>query len=135
MDIGSKENVTFGLYLMLDMYNCKPEVLNDNELVLNVLQTLPGKLGMKILLDPVAAFAQPNGEGDPGGWSGFVMILESHISIYTFIKRRFVTIDVYSCKEFDTQYIIDYFKKVFKTDDVDFKVEQRGKRYLRENID
>lgn len=127
--------VPFGLHLMLDMYNCMPEVLNDKKLVLNILQTLPKELGMKILLDPVVAFAQPNGKRDPGGWSGFVMIQESHISIHTFIKRRFVTIDVYSCREFDIQYAINYFKKVFKTDDVEFEIEQRGKKYPMEDID
>ncbi len=126
MDIGSKTNIPFGMHLMLYLYDCMPEVLNDNELVLNILHTLPRRLGMKTLMDPVAAFVEPNEERDQGGWSGFAMIQESHISIHTFIKRRFVTIDVYSSKEFDTKYIIDYFKKVFKTVVVDFEFEQRG---------
>ncbi len=135
MSIGLNANVPFGLHLMLDMYDCLPEVLNDKNLVLNILQKLPGKLGMRILLAPVVAFAKPNGKRDPGGWSGFVLIQESHISIHTFVKRRFVTIDVYSCKEFDTQYAIDYFEKVFRTEDVDFEVEQRGRRYPDKDID
>lgn len=118
--------VPFGLHLMLDMYNCIPQVLDDKKLILDILQELPKELGMKILLDPVAAFIEPNEERDQGGWSGFAMIQESHISIHTFIKRRFVIIDVYSSKEFDTKYIIDYFKKVFKTVVVDFEFEQRG---------
>ncbi len=135
MNTVSKANIPFGLHLMLDMYNCIPQVLNDKDLVLNILKKLPKELGMKILIRPVVAFAQPNGKKDPGGWSGFVVIQESHISIHTFIKRRFVTIDVYSCREFDTKYAIDYFKKVFKTDDVDFEIEQRGKKYPDEDID
>lgn len=135
MNNESQKNPPFGLHLMMDMYNCSPEVLNDKELVLNILKTLPQKLEMKILVDPVVAFAQPNGKKDPGGWSGFVMIQESHISIHTFIKRRFVTIDIYSCREFDTNFAIDYFKKMFKTEEIDYEIEVRGKKYPVEDID
>jgi S-adenosylmethionine decarboxylase len=129
------KTIPFGLHVMMDMYNCSPEVLNDKDLVLNILQTLPEKLGMHILTQPVVTFAQPNGKKDPGGWSGFVMIQESHISIHTFIKRRFVTMDIYSCKQFDSEACIKYFKKVFKTDDVEVEVEVRGKKYPAEDID
>jgi S-adenosylmethionine decarboxylase len=125
----------FGLHLMMDMYDCSPEVLNDRELVLKILKTLPKKLDMEILFPPVVTFALPNGKKDPGGWSGFVMIQESHISVHTFIKRRFVTIDVYSCKNFDVQYAIKYFKDIFQTDDVEYEIEVRGRRYPAENID
>ena len=129
------ENAPFGLHLMIDMYNCSPEVLNDKKLVKDILEELPKKLGMKILVKPVVAFAQPNGGRDPGGWSGFVMIQESHISVHTFIKRRFVTIDAYSCKNFDAQLTVEYFKKIFKTDDIEYKIEVRGKKYPAKDID
>ncbi len=125
----------FGLHLMMDMYHCSPDVLNDKDLVQNMLKTLPKKLGMRILVQPVVVFAQPNGKKDPGGWSGFVMIQESHISVHTFIKRRFVTIDVYSCKHFDVQLAIEYFKKTFKTDDVEYEIEVRGKKYPAKDIE
>ncbi|HSW88114.1 MAG TPA: S-adenosylmethionine decarboxylase [Candidatus Saccharimonadales bacterium] len=125
----------FGLHVMLDMYNCSPEVLNNPDLILNILKTMPGKLGMKILMGPYVSFAQPNGKRDPGGWSGFVMIQESHITVHTFIKRRFVTIDVYSCKEFDAQKSIEEFKRIFKTDDIEYTIETRGTKYPNEDID
>jgi S-adenosylmethionine decarboxylase len=125
----------FGPHLMIDAYNCSPDTLNDRGLVFNILDTLPEKLGMKKLMKPFVLFAEANDKKDPGGWSGFVMIQESHISIHTFIKRRFVTIDVYSCKEFDTDSTIQYFKDVFETEDVEIYIETRGKKYPDENID
>ena len=63
------------------------------------------------------------------------MIQESHISLHTFIKRRFITADVYSCKKFDTKKVISYFKKAFKTQDVEFYIETRGKKYPQKDID
>jgi S-adenosylmethionine decarboxylase len=117
------------------MYNCAPDTLNNKALVSHILNTLPEELGMKKLIDPVVMFAQPNGSKDPGGWSGFVMIQESHISIHTFIKRRFVSVDVYSCRQFDTQAGITYFKNAFKTEDIESTVEVRGKKYPAAEID
>lgn len=129
------DNVPFGLHLTLDAYNCDPKTLNDSDLVKKMLDELPGMLGMKKMMEPVVMFAQPNGKRDPGGYSGFVMIQESHISIHTFIKRRFVTADIYSCKEFDSEKAVGYFKSGFNTTDADVSIEKRGLRYPVEDID
>lgn len=129
------KQVPFGLHLMIDAYDCDPKALNDKNLVYKILDTLPAKIGMKKLMKPFVVFAEANDKRDPGGWSGFVMIQESHISIHTFVKRRFITADVYSCKKFDAKAVIKYFKEVFKTKDVDYNVEVRGKRYPERNID
>ncbi|EKD65551.1 MAG: S-adenosylmethionine decarboxylase proenzyme [uncultured bacterium] len=132
----NKTKITpFGLHLMIDMYNCNPDTLNNKGLVHNILDTLPKKIGMRKLIEPHVVFAKSNGKKDPGGWSGFVIIQESHISLHTFIKRRFVTADVYSCKKFNTKKVTDYFKEIFKTQDVEFYIETRGKKYPAENID
>ena len=130
----AKTTLPFGLHVTLDMYDCSPEVLNDKHLVLTILNTLPERLGMRKLIEPVVTFAQPNGKRDPGGWSGFVMIQESHISIHTFIQRRFVTVDIYSCKQFDAQESIHYLKSVFKTTDVECALVVRGKKYPAQDI-
>lgn len=135
MNKAGKKQIPFGLHVMLDMYDCSPDVLNDPDLVLNILKTLPEKLGMKILMGPYVAFAQPNGKRDPGGWTGVVVIQESHITVHTFIKRRFVTVDVYSCTQFDAQKSIDEFKKIFKTNDIEYTIETRGTKYPSANID
>ena len=127
--------IPFGLHLMLDIYNCDPEALNDKELVYDILNNLPEKIGMRKIMKPHVLFAKANKKRDPGGWSGFVMIQESHVSLHTFIKRRFITADVYSCKKFDPKVILKYFKKAFKTKDIEHNVEVRGKRYPIKNID
>lgn len=130
-----KKPQPFGPHLMLEAYNCPPEVLNDANLAYKILDELPEKIKMHKMIKPYVVFAEGNGHKDPGGWSGFVLIQESHISLHTFIKRRFVTVDVYSCKDFDIEFAIQYFKDMFKTDDVEYTIEMRGKRYPQENID
>lgn len=133
--VKKSKQIPFGLHLTIDAYGCDPNTLNDQNLVYNILDTLPEKIGMRKLMKPYVLFAEANNKRDPGGWSGFVMIQESHISLHTFVKRRFITADVYSCKKFDVKVAIKYFKEVFRTKDIEYSVEKRGKRYPKKNID
>ena len=47
------------------------------------------------------------------GISGFVLIAESHISIHTFPDKNYLSLDIFSCKEYsiDTvkEIVSDYF--------------------------
>lgn len=135
MTKAAQRQTPFGLHLMFEAYNCPPEVLNDTKLVYTILDELPDKIGMKKLIKPYVVFAEANDKRDPGGWSGFVIIQESHISLHTFIKRRFVTADVYSCKPFKPDIAVKFLKKAFKTNDIEYTVEVRGKKYPAKNID
>jgi len=125
----------FGEHVTIDGYGGDYEMLNDKNLVLKCLAELPEKLGMKTLTDPMAIEAPDNGLKDPGGWSGFVMIAESHISIHTFPKRGFVTADVYTCKNgVDTEAVIEFFKNRFKLEKVESQFIIRGTEYPENNI-
>lgn len=120
----------FGEHLMLDGYGGSFEKLNDKALVLASLNELPEMLDMHKLAEPEVYFAEGNGGKDPGGWSGFVVIQESHISIHTFPGRGFVSIDAYTCKNgLDTERVIAYFKERFDLKDTEINLIERGKRY------
>lgn len=122
--------MNFGEHLMIDGYGGSFEKLNDKELVLNCLNELPEKLGMRKLAEPSIYFAPDNNKKDPGGWSGFVAIAESHISIHTFPARGFLSADVYTCKNgMDLEFIINYFKDAFKLKDIEQNFIKRGIRY------
>lgn len=125
----------FGEHLTLDGYGGSYEKLNDRELVLSCLLELPEKLGMHPLAEPVVYAAADNQLKDPGGWSGFVVIAESHISIHTFPKRRFVSIDAYTCKNGIEPSIIErYFQEAFSLEDMETNFIKRGMKYPPENL-
>ncbi len=48
------------------------------------------------------------------GYSAFVMIAESHISLHTFPESDFLTFDCYSCKDFEHQIAIDVLDQTFQ---------------------
>lgn len=135
MSSKSTKSPSFGTHLMLDGYNCAKEPLENANILFELLDKLPGKIGMTKMTAPYIVFTEGNDKKDPGGWSGFVLIQESHISIHTFVKRKFFTFDIYSCKDFDTQIVIEHLKELFKTDDLEYSIEERGKKYPSENLE
>ncbi len=86
-------------------------------------------MGMKRLIPPYVVHVDANRKKDPGGWSGFVIIQESHISVHTFPSRRFVSVDVYSCKNFRTAPVVAYFRRVFGIRKVEKNIVVRGTEY------
>ncbi len=125
----------FGEHITIDGYEGRESLLNDRDLVLKVLSDLPDKLGMKTLSSPEVYEAPDNGIKDPGGWSGFVVIAESHISLHTFPKRGFISADVYTCRNgMDREFVINYFKETFALKDVESQFIIRGTRYPEHNI-
>ena len=128
----NKKPSAFGLHLMLDFYGCDPKILNDVKVCYDILKTVPLALEMNVLTPPIVVEAFSNehrGGKDPGGYSGFVIISESHISLHTFAKRGFVSIDAYSCKNFDTDKAIKYFEDTFKPKEKEVNIINRGTYY------
>jgi S-adenosylmethionine decarboxylase len=125
----------FGEHLTIDGYGGDHDLLNNKNLVTRCLTELPKKLGMNILKEPEVVFAPSISEKDPGGWSGFVIISESHISIHTFPARQFVSIDVYSCKNgMELEIVKNYFKEAFMLEELETNFIIRGKNYPQNNI-
>ena len=120
---------------MIDGYGGDQELLNNENLVLSCLDELPHILEMHKLAPPEVYFAPANDVKDPGGWSGFVVIAESHISIHTFPKRGFVSADVYTCRSgLDVDLVLNFFMKKFNLKDIEKNFAIRGTHYPQNNI-
>lgn len=131
----SQEVEQFGIHYMLDGYGADAQILSDAVALRHILDTLPTKMGMHAINEPVVVEVGAKNRKDPGGISGFVMIAESHISFHTFPKRGFVTIDVYTCQnELDTDKLTREFTEFFKLKEVDEYTKKRGTKYPVENI-
>jgi S-adenosylmethionine decarboxylase len=125
--------IHFGEHVTIDGYDGDPRKLDDKDVVSGCLAELCNMLKMHPLCEPRIVSAPDNQLKDPGGWSGFLIIAESHISIHTFPKRRFVSADVYTCQNgIDVDVVIEYFRKVFALQEVESHLIVRGTHYLRE---
>jgi len=120
----------FGEHVMIDGYGCAREKLDDRQLVLSCLTELPTKLLMRPLSTPEVYFAPGGAPKDPGGWTGLVVVQESHISIHTFPASGFISIDVYTCKNgLDVARIENYFEAAFGIQVLETNFVERGTRY------
>lgn len=137
MEETKSEDIKFGEHLVFDAYGCNYKKLSNMELCVDVLNELAKITGMKKIGEPIVVKANGNltlGGKDPGGFSGFLIIEESHISIHTFAKRGFVTIDLYSCKGFKNEGVVKYLEKTFEPESFDVLKMDRGLKYPTDNI-
>lgn len=129
------DTIQFGEHLTLDGYGGDEALLNNKDVVFECLDKLPDLLDMHKLSEPMVYHSDGNDTKDPGGWTGVVVIAESHISVHTFAKRGFVSADVYTCKNgMDLELIKKFFTDQFKLKDLETHFIQRGTRYPAENI-
>lgn len=125
----------FGEHIMVDGYEGSRKKLDDGQYVLRCLNDLVVKCGMHKLREPVLVNAPDNQIKDPGGWSGYVLIAESHISIHTFPARGFLTADIYTCRNgLDTDLFASFLRNAFDLKDLEMNFIRRGCKYPEHDI-
>ena len=126
----------FGLHLTLDGYHGDPARLGDAEVVRAWLDELPEVLGMHKLIRPCLVEVGAQNEKDPGGVTGFVLIAQSHLSVHTFPRRRFVSADIFTCQDhLDHEGIRRSLISTFGLGDLETNLIERGTRYPLVNLD
>jgi len=101
------------MHLIIDGYSNNQKILQDEDFLRKWLETYPAKIGMTRISPPhIIRYAGPVLED--WGISGFVFIAESHIAIHTFVEQNYINIDVFSCKDFDTEKAIKDFHEGFQ---------------------
>jgi len=108
-----------GLHLLID--SVMEQSVNKIDIE-EILHELPGKIGMKILAGPFIVKGNPENPG----WTGFVIIDKSHISIHAFDQGDLISIDVFSCKPFDTKIVTEYLRNKIKMHHIKIRVIERN---------
>jgi deoxyhypusine synthase len=123
MDVEKKHGM--GNHLIIEGFECNNEKINDENLIKNVLEELVQKLNLFRLSEPVVVRAEPRGT-DPGGVTGMVLVSQSHISIHTYPEKKWLAMDLFSCKEFDPKQVLDYVKERFEIKEIHDRIIERG---------
>jgi S-adenosylmethionine decarboxylase len=125
----------FGEHITIDGYGGSPILLNRRNGIVTCIEELCAELHMQKLAEVMVVEAPDNQLNDPGGWSAFVIVAESHISVHTFPKRRFLSADVYTCKTgLNVQSVSEFFLRRFELADVEVQHIRRGLRYPAQNV-
>jgi S-adenosylmethionine decarboxylase len=110
MNFNAIEDVSrsVGRHLLIDGFTEESDPLSDSSRIEGMFRRLVRALDMEILVPPVTKEVPLQPEklasgSDEGGITSFCVITTSHVSIHTWPLRRFFSMDVYSCKDFDPE--------------------------------
>ena len=81
-----------GTHLILDLRDCKPELLDDVGYIRQAMIGAVDEAGATIVGESFHKF-------DPLGVTGIIAIAESHLSIHTWPEHGYAAADIFTCGE------------------------------------
>ncbi len=97
------------MHLIIDGYVNDPGKIQETDFIYKFLDTYPEQIEMTKVSTPYVSKYNLQEQGV----SGFVLLAESHISIHVFPEQAYVNIDIFSCREFDTEQAATRLKHQF----------------------
>ena len=118
------------LHVMLDLYGCNPELLSDEAFLRGVLEEYPNRINMVKVGPAELRYIKTSSPLDDG-YSGFVIIATSHVSLHAWAPYKMINIDVFSCEDFSLKDVVDFACQTFETQDVEIHAVERATRSPR----
>lgn len=123
----------FGESYLLDLYDCRPGAADDLELNYRFLEKLVDLIGMT-KQGPPHVYHGPTAKGvelfpEKAGVSAWIALIESGIQIHTIEPKRFVSIDIYTCGNFDPKAAREFAMETFGAKRFEERILPRGIEY------
>jgi len=111
---------TLGTHLLLELWECSPEILKDLNKVRDAM--VDAAKAAKATVVEVAFH-----EFNPFGISGMVIIAESHLSIHTWPEYGYAAVDVFTCGDLiNPEDATAFLVEKFECGKIDKKIVSRG---------
>jgi S-adenosylmethionine/arginine decarboxylase-like enzyme len=115
----------FGPHLFLDIRGYKGAT--DLDTVFTLFEGLPARLGMTPIMRPyVIKGRSPTGRRVV---SAMTMIAESHVALHIFPEEKQACFDIFSCRPFDQEMVLNELLDTFKGEEVNHALVPRGRAY------
>src|SRR6516165_8387739 len=114
-------------HVMLDLYGCNPGLLEDETFLRDVLDCYPMHIGMQKVGPVELRYIKTNNPLDDG-YSGFVIIATSHVSLHSWAAYRMVNLDIFPREEFDIEDALAVARRMFQPSDLEVHVIQQALR-------
>ena len=95
---------------IFDLTHCN-EIILDKKNVRQFVEEVAAAINMSILEGPIAA----EGIDLNPGLSVLAIVDFSHISVHTFVNDKEALIDIFSCREYDKEKVLEISKRYFST--------------------
>jgi len=128
---GTKRQKAFGYEFLLDLYDCNPGACDDLALCYKFLDEIVDFLGMEKQAPPNIFYTDAKRFPDKAGLSGWAPLVESSIVIHTLSVKNYISIDIYCCREFDTDLARSFVSKFFSPKHLEEQFILRGVNYYK----
>lgn len=111
---------SLGNHLIIELYDCHRDVIND-------AQTVEQKLIEAVKVSGANMVQSVIHEFNPHGISGVIVIEESHFSVHTWPEYGYCALDIFTCgDEIDYHSALQYLKKEFRAGNMSVTELKRG---------
>lgn len=124
------ESKPFGYLLTLDCYGCNSAMLDSLDHTYNYLITLVEKLGVSMQSLP-NVIRTPRAFPDKAGLTGSVYLVESSITIHTLTIPKFISVDIYCCRELNQAVMKEITHQFYAPTEFETHFIPRGTKYPR----
>lgn len=121
--------MNYGKHLMLRIGNIENiEAINSDENIKDFLTDLTHYIGMRVLVPAITGYE--DGEPQNRGFSGVIILVESHIAIHVYSELRQAFLDVFSCKDYSENDVFEFLcDKIGKFEIIEKNVLDRGRHW------
>ena len=119
----------FGFQLLLDLYECKEGACDDLGLCYAFLEQIVKVLRVQPQSPPFLFRTDAKRFPDKAGLSGWAPLVESGIQLHTLTVKNFISIDVYSCREFALEPGMEFARSSFAPKRIGHQFVERGLDY------
>jgi S-adenosylmethionine decarboxylase len=112
-----------GNHLIFDAHS--NATLNDKKFIEKFLLELTKKIKMKNISKPLVIQYKAK-EKSESGVTGTIILAESSIQIHTYPNKKWLALDIFSCKEFEKEKTIKYLLKKLQIINYKTKFIKRG---------
>lgn len=100
---------TLGRHILVEYYNCDPEILKDPERIEKEMKQAAIQAKATIVESVFHHFS-------PWGVSGAVIVEESHLTIHTWPEYGFASADFFTCGDIDPWESFEYLENILKAE-------------------
>jgi len=118
----------FGRHLLLEMWDCNREILDNAEKVTQIMCDAANDAGATVV-------KSIHHEFDPPGITAVAILSESHISVHTWPIEGYVAVDVFTCGTVaDPQLAVKCLLEGFEPKEHTSVEIKRGSPYIKETM-
>jgi len=95
------------------------EINADPYVIENYFKGITEYLSLRMYGKPIIFSPWDDGKEENQGYDAFVPLIDSGISVYVWSKTKFLSLIIYTCKDFDEQKAVEFTKNYWKISEVE----------------